>query len=483
MRPTADSPGSVDTLTLASVSKAFGGRRALYKITISLQRGRIQGLVGSNGAGKSTLAWLLSGRFHDYSGDVFESGCPVTVKSRRDAQRLGVALVPQEPALVSDLSISENIALGAGLEVRPGIAVGRREREAWTSTWCSLFDVSIDQSRPIRDLSLAQRQAISLIAAAARRPRYLVIDEPTASIAEEPILPMERFVRVMRSANTCLLVISHRLEVVLSVCDHVTAIRDGSVVDARDSPCWTLPELQNAIADVPRWTVRSSSPTSVDPSVGAGELFLLRPDRCAEATHAIQTGRVTAVRLANGESASPILRSIIGIPTHGHAGSSIVIRGQARTWSSPLSAAADSVLYLSCDREEEGGFPQLTVRDNLLIGGLGRISTLGLAPSWRRMRRATTLAHQFGIDAQRLSEPLFQLSGGNQQRVLVGRIANAEPTIMLLDEPNRGVDAASLPALAAAVRSLSCAGRVVLLASTDSAFLVAASDAVLDIEL
>lgn len=466
------------TLLLEHIHKSFGSQRALDDVSVEFHPGHTHALVGSNGAGKSTLAWLLAGRFADYRGRISIGQHAVQLTSRCKSLEHGIHIVTQEPALAPNLSIGANLFLGANSGVAPlsGVYSGAPILKA-ARRWLADFGLDLDAAVLVRELPLEQRQSIDLLRAYIRKPAFLVVDEPPLPGRTYSSSTFAQVAEKLRGNGTHLLLITHQISKALSMADTVTIIRDGQVIATRlAKECQQAEVLKLMFPSIISLGGKTEDPIGLTAERGTRSLnILLRSNSYRHSQNiVVRESCVTGLRTTPIVAASKILRSAVGI----ERSFEVVLKldDDCLPVSSPYDAVRQGIIYLSADRELEAVFSNLTVRDNLTFHLLGGLSVLGIIRRGRQRAVAERLAMQVDIDRRRLDESMRNLSGGNQQRTLLGRVAGANPTVCLFDEPNRGVDMASLPLVELEIRALAKRGRWVVVASTDEAFLEGVSD-------
>jgi ABC-type sugar transport system ATPase subunit len=458
-------------LFLKNISKSFGAQRALDGVTLTLKRGENHALLGSNGAGKSTLGWLLAGRFKDYGGTVFVSNQPVRLTSRRRSLDLGIEIVTQEPALALNLSVADNLTLGS---IDSGALINRKRAHANIELIARDFfadlGLQLNQNEIAKNLPLDQRQIIDLLRAVIKNPAFLIIDEPPFFTDAKHEIAFRGLLGKLCSGGTGVLLITHHIEKALSTADTVTVIRDGRIIASRATNSTSFGEVFEWMFQQKELRAR---PDRKAPRASFDESPLsIRLVELASARTMIlsaRPGRVVGLKAAHPEMASGVLRSVAGIERRFFT--EVVLDGRYRDNSSPRTAKTSGIFYLSSDREREASFPHLSVKDNLTFHVLEELSQLGVIDRNAQDRRARALTETVEVRSERLNDSFSTLSGGNQQRILLGRMIAARPVICLLDEPNRGIDAASLLNIRGKIHELASNDAVVLIASTDEAFL------------
>jgi len=451
-------------LELCSLTKSFGAVRAVRGVSLAIAPGEIHGLCGHNGAGKSTLINMLAGNVAADAGEILLDGEPLSFAGPRDAQRAGIATVDQELSLVPTLTVAENIVLG---QVGAGFlrhARHARRRAAELLAEVGLEDVDPDTA--VDELSIGTRQLVEIARALGREARLLILDEPTATLTEVEIERVFRAVRGVAAQGCAVIFVSHRLGEVLGLCDRVTVMRDGErVLDAH------VGELSpDALVEAILGEHLQPAPhRALDPRESTTALTvesLAIPGRLQGFSATLLGGRVYGLAGQVGAGASDVLRALAGLVP---AATGRVRLGERRL---PLGNAAAisacGVGFVSGDRKAEGLFISRSILENLTVAQLGRIARGGRIGGAAERRRGCELAEAAHVPTERLGEPVGVLSGGNQQKALLGRyLLHSGVEVLLVDEPTRGVDVGGRAAIHELLREAARQGQVVVFASSE----------------
>ncbi|NQX04484.1 sugar ABC transporter ATP-binding protein [Rathayibacter sp. VKM Ac-2856] len=462
-------------LTVRGVSKAFGGVAALTGVDLSVHAGRILGLAGANGAGKSTLINILTGQLPPDTGELRVSGEPVSFSSPREAQRHGIGVVRQELDLVPDLTIAENLFLGDERPFQRALQLDRRQMREAARALLRRMGLENDVDELVRDVSIGDRQLVAAARALRSAGSVLLLDEPTSSLT-----PFEeaRLFRVMRSLSdegVGVVFISHRLDEVVQLCDSIVVLRDGRVAGEFAATVDVLPQVVDAMVPGSAAVVRGDrAPSLGEPAfVGGAMVIKGRPP----VDLAIRRGEVLGVFGLVGAGKSSIGRSIAGLETL--QSGSMQLAGRPYSPRSAAAGFARGVAYLSEDRRTEGILPHLSVRQNMIVRAPRDVARGGVFD-----RRAVTalireMTSRLRIKAASDALDIRSLSGGNQQKVLVGRLLAEDLSLLVLDEPTHGIDVRAKADLIDTVWDLTGKGVAVLLISSEIAELRAACDRII----
>jgi D-xylose transport system ATP-binding protein len=461
-------------LELRAITKDFPGVRALDGVSFTLDAGQVHALCGENGAGKSTLIKVLSG-YHPagtYGGEILLDGQPVQFKNIREAEHHGIALIAQELALVPELSVAENVMLGReprrhGLIDWPALhasARGALER----------VGLDVDLRRPVRELGVGQQQMVEIAKALAKDASILVLDEPTAALTEADADRLLELVRQLRARGLSSIYISHRLEEVFRIADRVTVLRDGRSVGSRPAGEITQAETialmvgREVTQMYPRPPRREGKPALAVEGWSVADP--LNPGRrvVENVSFTVHEGEVLGVSGLMGAGRTALVSSLFGAALSGAEGRLALAGGAWRPpFRSPGEAIKAGVALVSEDRKRYGLVPENSVRDNLTLVTLRRFVKHLLIDQAACEREAGAQAQALRIRASSLGTAVRLLSGGNQQKVVLGKWLMAAPRVLLLDEPTRGIDVGAKAEVYQLVAELAGRGLGVVLVSSE----------------
>jgi rhamnose transport system ATP-binding protein len=461
-------------LAMRGISKRFGATRALDDVSLELRRGEVHALVGENGAGKSTLIKVMTGVYPPDEGEVLVDGTPATPRNAADAQRLGIAAIYQEPLIFPDLSVAENIFIG---HRDLGRVVRWRRMCTDAEALLSRLDVHLDPRMPAVGLPVAAQQAIEIAKAISLDVRVLIMDEPTAALSAHEVERLFRQVRQLRDEGVAVLFISHRLEEVFAIADRISVFRDGRHISTQARADVTTAGLIAAMVgrEAEDFYARSDHRT--------GEVVLRvrdlgRTGVFSGVSFDVRRGEVLGLAGLVGAGRTDVALALFGIAP-AETGT-IEIRGRQVEIGHPGRAMDLGIAYVSEDRRHVGLSLSQSVTANITLPALGRyVSRLGLVD--RRAERETSerFRTQLGIRTSGLNQAVGLLSGGNQQKTMLAKWLNTEPTVLILDEPTRGIDVGAKAEVHHIIDELARQGVAVVLISSDLPEVLAMSDRVL----
>ena len=461
-------------IEMQSISKAFGSSRVLRDVTLRLRPSSVHALMGENGAGKSTLMKILAGVHRSDEGRILKDGKPLHLPSPREALAAGISTVFQELSLLPNLTIAENMFLGREPLLRGG-GLDRRRMRAETVAALAELDLKLDPDQLVSTLTIAERQFVEIAHGIKADASVLILDEPTAALNAADVEVLNRSIRRLRAEGRAIVYISHRMDEIFSICDEVTVLKDGQYVDTR------------AIRDV--------TPDGLIAMMVGRELSDLFPARAASLGKPVlelsgfrttqkarafdltlHQGEILGLAGLEGQGQQRIMRALIG--RHTPAGGTLRLHGQALKFPSVASGirtmARLGLGFVPEDRKEEGLMLGLSVAANLVIGLHAEKPTFAPARSLKGVVQRMTDALR--IKTASPTMPVASLSGGNQQKVLLGRYLARKVKVLVIEEPTRGVDIGAKSEIYALLRDFAQAGGAVLVTSRETVELIGLCD-------
>ena len=459
-------------LRMDSVSKTFGSIRALDQADFEVRSGEVMALVGENGAGKSTLVKILAGIYAPDEGRIRLGGEDIQLGGATRSGNAGIAVVQQERSLVATLSVADNVFLG---DTRRGWRTSPKAIARAAQPYLEQVGLKVDARTPVERLSVAEQQLAEVARLIARDARVLIFDEPTAALADREIERVKAVVRSLREQGRSVVYVTHRLDEVFALADRVTVFRDGRSSAPVATSHVSLDEL---ITMMLGGALAGLFP---ERTVAPGPLVLEVRDLLTEKLTTpvdldVHRGEIVGLAGQLGSGASDVLRAIAGHEPR--VSGRVSVDGRAMTSDSPAAAVRRGVGYSSSDRKHDGLFLQRTVVENLTSTALGAVSKSGWLRRGDERAMSERIARTFTIDLARLASLAGALSGGNQQKVAVGKWTGSRPSVLLIDEPTRGVDVGARAEIYGHLRSLADDGMAILIASSDAQEVLGLADTV-----
>ena len=457
---------TTDRLLLArGIGKAFPGVQALSQVNFDLRTGEVHALVGENGAGKSTLTRIIAGVETPGAGQILLMGRPYEPKSRIDAEGRGVRMVMQELNLLGNLTVAENIFIER-LPSRFGFIQYGRLHQAAREAMEKVGLADVDPATPVRALGVGRQQMVEIAAGLSRRCRVLALDEPTASLTQSEVELLFAQIRRLKAEGVGIIYISHRIEEVLSIADRVTVLRDGEVVGTH------VTQEVDADAVIRMMVGRDLGQECLAPGGERGALALRvaglrRGERVRDVSFEAYRGEILGVAGLMGAGRTETMRAIFGadLPEAG----AVYLHGseEPARIRKPSDAVRQGIALLTEDRKGQGLFLSLAVRANVSITRLGRLSRLGWIDSARERQVARQYTESLGIKCWSVEQTAGQLSGGNQQKVVIAKWLFRDCDILIFDEPTRGIDVGAKFEIYRMLGALAQKGKAILFVSSD----------------
>ncbi|SDP19559.1 ribose transport system ATP-binding protein [Actinopolyspora xinjiangensis] len=463
---------------LRGITKRFGGVLACSDVNLTVRAGEVHALLGENGAGKSTLMRVLSGDVTDHSGEIRVRGEPVAFRKPLDAQRAGIAMIQQELDLVPALSVAENLHLGREPRTARG-TVDRRRMNARTRELLRHIGVDLDPRRQVGLLRIGEQQLVTVARALALRARVLIMDEPTSALSGTEVDRLFSVISELRGAGTGVVYISHRMDEIGEVADRATVLRNGGVAAEFDARSVTAEQAAAAMVgeEVDTTSARRHRPPGEELLSVSG--LGLRSGGCDDGRRepagidlSVRGGEVVGLCGLLGSGRTELLEALFGSGPSARWYGQVRLNGRAYCPRSPGEALRAGVAFVPEDRRGSGLTPEHSVTANTVLSVLPRLGPLGLVSRRRERSVARRSSRRLGIKLGSIADPVGTLSGGNQQKVVFGRMLLTEPRLLLLDDPTRGVDIAAKAELYRLLDEVAEQGIGVLLASSELAELV-----------
>ena len=457
-------------LEIAGASKSFPGVRALDAVTFDVLAGEVHGLVGENGAGKSTLMAIASGALIPDAGSVAVDGV-ATSGDPQAARALGLAIVRQEPALMPDLTVAENLYLGVPASLRPAVSDLTRWADECLRIWNENAPVKV--SDRVDTLNPEQRFIVEIVKAFANNPKVLVLDEPTEHLAAQDVDRLFERIRRLTAAGGCVVYISHRIREVQRIADRLTVLRDGRSQGTFDARALNEDQIVELIVGV---SLDREFPAKASNVSGeALKVENLSGPGFANVGVTVRRGEILGLAGISDNGQHEFMRALAGL---NKSRGVVSVDNRRISITSSRSALRDGIAYLPGDRHREGIFPDLSVRENFSIRSIDADVVGGIVNRRREARRAEQAIRSLAVKTPASSTPIASLSGGNQQKVVLSSVLATNPSVLLVDEPTQGVDVGARQEIYKVLREAADKGVAVVALSSDSSEVAGLSDRV-----
>ena len=460
---------------LSGIAKHFGGVQALRGVDFRLFPGEVHALVGENGAGKSTLVKILAGIYRPDAGGVKVGGEVVELRSPKQAQALGIAVVQQEPMLFPDLDVAENVFMGRHPRDRFGRVDWKRMHREVNQLLASL-DVSLSSHTPLQGLSVAEQQLVEIAKALSMQARVLVLDEPTAALSAHEVEELFAIVKQLRERGVAILFVSHRLEEVFKIADRLTVFRDGAhIITAPVSEMNTEEIIKHMVG-------RELSNLFPKSEAEIGEVVLevrhlTRAGVFADVSFQLRRGEILGLAGLVGAGRTEVARVLFGID-RAESGE-IWLKGKKVRIRSPQHAMDNGIAYVPEDRHQQGLIMNFSIAANVTLPILQQVSRLGLIYPRREQKIAAEYSRQLRVRSTGVEQLVNTLSGGNQQKVVLSKWLATNPSVLILDEPTRGIDVGAKAEVHRIISDLAGSGLAIILISSELPEVLAMADQVI----
>lgn len=461
-------------LEMRNISKQFGATTALSNVSLALYPGEVHALLGENGAGKSTLIKIMTGIHQPDTGEILVEGNPIRVHNSAQAQAHGIAAIYQEPLVFPDLNIAENIFIS---HRRRGFLVnwGKMYRDA--EKVLERLDVTLDVRAQARGLPLAAQQTVEIAKAISMDVRVLIMDEPTASLSAHEVEQLFKIVRTLRTQGVAVLFISHRLEEVFSIADHITILRDGELISSQPASEVTHEDAIRDMVGRPMDKIFQRPPSEIG-DVVLSVRNLKQQGNFEDISFELHAGEVLGMAGLIGAGRTDVALSLFGIEPA--SSGQVIYNNQQVNINSPRQAIKMGIAYLPEDRRQHGLVLPMSITSNITLPILRNYANgLGIVQNQKERETATEFREKLSIRTPSIGLPVRKLSGGNQQKVVLSKWLNTLPRVLILDEPTRGIDVGAKEEVHRLIDQLAQAGIAILLISSDLPEVMAMSDRIL----
>lgn len=451
------------------IDKIFPGTQALNDVSFVIRTGEIHALIGTNGSGKSTLSNILAGTFPQTQGEIIYEGETVFFTHPSQAIRKGIILIHQELKLMAEMTVAENIFFGRFTSYRNFPVINWKDMNRKATEILAELGTTIDPTQKISKLSIAERQLVEIAKALSKEARILIMDEPTASLTFEEVKMLFKVMSDLKRKGLAIVYISHRLEEILEISDRITVLEDSKLVTTiENSPDLTKEDLVRLM--IPKEKMHVSGKVKAEAKdANSPVVFSARnisySNKVKNFSFELKKGEVLGIAGLMGAGRTELLKCIYGAlkPSSGD----FFINGQPYKPKNPMTAVENRIALISEDRKAEGVVLSMSILDNMLFPNLARFSTGPVIRETRAKAKVKDQASQLNMRYDKLTTNVSNLSGGNQQKVVIGKWLLANSDIILMDEPTRGIDVGSKAEIYELVDKLSREGKSIIFVSSE----------------
>jgi galactofuranose transport system ATP-binding protein len=472
---------TVSLLSMQAISKSFGGVSALVEANLEIRPAEVMALVGQNGAGKSTMIKILNGAYFKDNGSISFDQKPWAATSPQQAQRAGISTIFQEINLIGYRSVAENIFLGREPRRRFGL-LDWPKMNADAAALLARFDVKVDVTEPLENFSTAIQQMVAIARAVSFDAKLVIMDEPTSSLDEAEVAVLLRTILQLKAEGVAVIFVSHKLDELYKVCDRVTIMRDGRTVQVANMADISKLQLVASMLGRDLAEVKKKGATAFEAGSGTigGELLTARNLRIGhlvkDASIEVRKGEIVGLAGLLGSGRTETARAIFAADKK--SGGAIHFNGIEVNHKSPSETIAAGMGYCSEDRKAQGIIPGMSVAENLTLALMPALTRSGLLDEAKQRQIVERFIKDIGIKCASPDQKIRELSGGNQQKVLLARWLCMNPKLLILDEPTRGIDVGAKAEIQNLIRKFADDGLGVLMISSELEEIVEGADRV-----
>lgn len=455
---------STPLLQLHGITKIFPGVRALENVQLDLWPGKVTALVGENGAGKSTLVKVMTGIYQPEEGEILYKAIPIQLPNPEAAHKVGITAIHQETVLFDELSVTENIFVGQYLYTGFFKKLDWPEMHRRAQAILTRLEVQIDPRATLKTLSIAQRHMVAIARALSFEAQVVILDEPTAALSQHEILEFYQIVERLKQEGKAILFISHKFDEIFELADHYTILRDGAFVSSGD-----IHEISEERM-VAMMVGRAITQTFPKVACEKGETVLEVKDLChptefAHIDFTLRKGEILGFYGLVGAGRTELMQALSGVsrPSHGE----IRLNGRAIHFHQPADAIRAGIVCVPEERQKQGAIIEMSIAENISLPQLSKLNPRGVLNAAREWQLADSYAKRLQVKAFSWRQAVETLSGGNQQKVVIGKWLATHPEVIILDEPTKGIDIGSKAAVHQFMSELVAQGLAVIMVSSE----------------
>lgn len=462
-------------LEMKDIVKVFPGVRALDGAQLTIKKGQVHALIGENGAGKSTLMKVLLGIYQEDEGEVIFHGKPAHFKSPHAALSAGISMIHQEISLIPSTDVSENVWIGREKNFTTMGILSKSKRVAATQALLDELNIQINPKTIVRSLNVANMQLVEIARAVSYDADIIIMDEPTSSLTDSEVELLYKIIRGLSAKGTAVIFISHKLEEIFEICDHVTVMRDGKYISDHPTSEVTKDKLVTLIAgrEISQLFPKEEAEIK-DPVL---EVRNLCSDRFHNVSFKVHEGEILGFSGLVGAGRTEIMRAVFGIDKCDSG--QIFLNGKEIKINSPKDAIAHGLGMVTEDRRADGIISPLPVSTNISLAYLPKIAKAGFVEAAQETQDAQEMVKKLDVRTSSLKKAIGALSGGNQQKAIIARWLLTNPKVMILDEPTRGIDVGSKSEIHRLISQLAKQGMAVIMISSEMPEILGMSDRII----
>jgi len=462
-------------IRMVKINKFFPGVHAVKDVDFELESGCVHAIMGENGAGKSTLMKILAGIIHKDSGEIKINDKEIEINEPVDAKKYGISMIEQEFSLFLELSVFQNIFLGREFSRKIKFIIDWKNIRKKTNEMIKEFGISIDISKPIKRLKTSEQQLVEIIKAVFFGAKFIIMDEPTSSLGEEEKEKLFKIIKTLKQKGVGIIYISHRIKEIYEIADQVTVMRDGATVGT-----YKISDINES--DLIKLMVGRELTNIFDREKSASGLGtkvlevrnLTKKGAFSNISFSVRKGEVLGLSGLMGSQRTEIMRCVFGLDKFDSG--EILLENKPLKINSSFSAIKNGIGMVPEDRKNDGIIQTMSVRENLSISLINYINRLGWINLLKEYDVAIEQVKRLDIKIVSLDQPITKLSGGNQQKVILGRFLSLKPKLLILDEPTRGIDVGAKAEVHKIIAEIAKQGVAIIMISSELPEIIGASD-------
>ncbi|MBE9464196.1 sugar ABC transporter ATP-binding protein [Dyadobacter subterraneus] len=465
-------------LQIKNLSKSFAGIKALDDVHLTIKKGEVHALMGENGAGKSTFMKILIGLLNPDSGEIIFEGNLIKNNTVSEISKKGISMIHQEILIIPELTVAQNIFLGREKEISGNKSGWLNDKNISTKATelLNVLGVDIDANVKMKYLSVAQMQMVEIAKAVSNNASVIIMDEPTSAISDKEVATLFKIIRDLKNKGVAIIYISHKMDEIFEICDTITVLRDGKYIVTKST---SELDINSLIGMMVGREINNMFPEPVfeKGKIALSVRNLIKKGKFDEINFDVQAGEIFGISGLMGAGRTEIALAIFGLSPAD--GGTISVNGQEVKIKSPQDAVANGIGYVSEDRKGLGFIPQLSVKQNLTLASLSEHRQGIFINNQKENVSADQMIVDLKIKASGRNQKVTHLSGGNQQKVVIGKVLAASPKVIILDEPTRGVDVGAKFEIYKLINNLAAQGMAVIMISSELPEILGMSDRIM----
>ncbi len=462
------------SLKMEGIIKAFPGMIALDRVSLSVKKGEVLALMGENGAGKSTLMKILAGEYKKDGGQITVNGKAINIDSTQKAADAGIALIHQEFSLVPELSVYQNVFLGKELKSKiPGIVDAKKMQKKAKEVLGSIGITDIDIKRPVKDLTVSEQQMVEIAKVISTDAWLIIMDEPTSSLTENEKERLFKIIRQLKDKGTAVIYISHKMQEIFEITDRVVVLRDGRYAGGRSTAAISETEIIQMMVGRELNNIFDREKNELGGVVMEVD-GLSCPGKFQNISFKVRAGEVLGFSGLIGAGRTEVMKCIFGLDKASEG--TITVEGKRLSIRTPKDAIDAGIVYVSEDRKAEGFIPYMSIKKNIACPSYRRISRLGIYSKKEESMLSDAYIKRLNVKTVSDEKNVIELSGGNQQKVILGKWMAVHPKVLILDEPTRGIDVGAKAEIHQLIGEIAKKGMAVILISSELPELLGCAD-------